>query len=179
MKRTASCCGNRTPSCANLAAKYKSTTLEPADLRMRAHATKWMDWQLAVAGPAIFDVFWGLIRTAAGKAQSRRNRGIEKENHAAMDMLDRQLERTKYLAGDGFSYGDIRWASSPIVIASWCRTGPPLPNFERWYARFPNAKRSRITLRRCPSPRGCLSARSRECGDSALHARLDFRLRGE
>ncbi len=64
-----------------LAAKHKSTVLEPADLRTRALASKWMDWQLSVAGPAITPVFLGLDPHAGGEAQSRRDRGREKENH--------------------------------------------------------------------------------------------------
>src|SRR5579862_7630957 len=46
-----------------LAAKHGAGTLEPADLHTRALASKWMDWQLSVFGPAITPVFWGLIRT--------------------------------------------------------------------------------------------------------------------
>src|SRR5207249_2424198 len=46
-----------------LAAKYGAGTLEPADLRARASASRWMDWQLTVCAPAIHPVFWGLIRT--------------------------------------------------------------------------------------------------------------------
>ena len=30
-------------------------------------AQKWMDWQLSVAGPAIFQLFWGMVRTAPDK----------------------------------------------------------------------------------------------------------------
>ena len=46
-----------------LAAKTSNGALEPADLRMRARAQMWMDWQLTILGPAITPVFWGLIRT--------------------------------------------------------------------------------------------------------------------
>src|SRR5215475_7076823 len=50
-----------------LAAKHKSSVLEPADLRIRAHAHKWMDWQLSVLSPAIHSLFWGLVRTPPEK----------------------------------------------------------------------------------------------------------------
>src|SRR5215475_10272940 len=50
-----------------LAAKHGPGKLEPSDLRNRASAQKWMDWQLSVANPAIKPVFWGLIRTPADK----------------------------------------------------------------------------------------------------------------
>src|SRR6266852_2251888 len=46
-----------------LAAKYGPGRLEPTDLRARAIASQWMDWQLTVAAHAIFPLFWGLVRT--------------------------------------------------------------------------------------------------------------------
>ena len=123
-----------------LAAKYKSTTLEPADLRMRAHASKWMDWQLAVAGPAIFECFWGLIRTPPEKRNHGAIEESKKKTTAAMDMLDKQLERTKYLAGDGFSYGDIPVGIIAYRYRQLVPDRPPLPNFERWYAALAERK---------------------------------------
>src|SRR5262249_30660124 len=50
-----------------LAAKHQAAVLEPKDLRTRARASKWMDWQLSVLGPAITPVFWGLVRTPPEK----------------------------------------------------------------------------------------------------------------
>jgi len=50
-----------------LAAKHQATVLEPKDLRTRALASKWMDWQIAVLGPAITPVFWNLVRTPPDK----------------------------------------------------------------------------------------------------------------
>jgi glutathione S-transferase len=117
-----------------LAGKYKATVLEPADLRMRALASKWMDWQLSVAGPAIFECFWGLIRTPPEKRNHAAIEESKKKTTAAMTIMDQQLAKTPYLAGDGFSYGDI-----PVgIIAYRYRQLVPeraaLPNFERWYA---------------------------------------------
>src|SRR4051794_27600113 len=40
-----------------LASKYGAGTLEPADLRERASASRWMDWQLTVCAPAIHPLF--------------------------------------------------------------------------------------------------------------------------
>ena len=74
-----------------LAAKHKSTTFEPSDLRTRANASKWMDWQLAVAGPAIFECFWGLIRTPPEKRDHAAIEDSKKKTTAAMAMIDEQL----------------------------------------------------------------------------------------
>ena len=64
-----------------LAAKHKSTILEPADLRMRAHASKWMDWQLAVGRAGDLRCFWGLIRTPPEKRDHAAIEESKEENH--------------------------------------------------------------------------------------------------
>jgi len=117
-----------------LAAKYKATVLEPADLRTRALASKWMDWQLTVAGPAIFECFWGLIRTPPEKRNHAAIEESKKRTTAAMTILDGQLAKTRYLAGDGFSYGDIPVGIIAYRFRQLVPERPALPNFERWYA---------------------------------------------
>ncbi len=52
-----------------LAAKHRAEVLEPADLRARAWASAWMDWQLSVFAPAHLRVFLGPDPHAAGTAQ--------------------------------------------------------------------------------------------------------------
>ena len=71
-----------------LAAKYKSTILEPADLRNARARQKWMDWQLSVCGPAITPVFWGLIRTPPEKRDHAAIEAGKKNTTAAMKMMD-------------------------------------------------------------------------------------------
>ena len=115
-----------------LAAKHKA--LEPTDLRERALASKWMDWQLSVAGPAIFGCFWGLIRTPPDKRDHAAIEDSKKKTTAAMAMMDQQLAKTAYLAGDEFSYGDIPVGIIAYRYCQLVRERPPLPNFERWYA---------------------------------------------
>ncbi|HXQ83458.1 MAG TPA: glutathione S-transferase family protein [Xanthobacteraceae bacterium] len=119
-----------------LAAKYKATVLEPADLRTRALASKWMDWQLTVAGPAIFECFWGLIRTPPEKRNDAAIEESKKKTTAAMTILDGQLAKTRYLAGDGFSYGDIPVGIIAYRFRQLVPERPALPNFERWYGEI-------------------------------------------
>jgi glutathione S-transferase len=116
-----------------LAAKHKAGGLEPADLRTRALASKWMDWQLAVASPAIFACFWGLIRTPADKRDHTAIEESKKNSTVAMTMLDQQLAKTRYLAGDDFSYGDIPVGIIAYRYRQLVPERPPLANFERWY----------------------------------------------
>jgi len=116
-----------------LAAKYGAGTLEPADLRTRASANRWMDWQLTVCGPAIHGLFWGLIRTPPEKRDPAHIEASREKTTAAMRILDAQLGKTKYVAGDSFSMGDI-----PVGLIAYRyrrlveeRTG--LDNLERWF----------------------------------------------
>jgi glutathione S-transferase len=116
-----------------LAAKHKSS-LEPADLRVRAQAQKWMDWQLTVMAPAIGPLFMGMVRTPAAERNMKAIDDSKAKTADAARMLDDQLGRTQYLAGDAFSYGDI-----PVGIMVWrFRELAPerqgFKNLDRWYA---------------------------------------------
>src|ERR1044071_8595343 len=89
------------------AAKQQNRTLEPADLRTRALAHKWMDWQLSVLGPSITPVFWGLIRTPAAQRDAGAIAAGKEKTIAAAKIMDAQLAKTQFLSGSEFSYGDI------------------------------------------------------------------------
>ena len=117
-----------------LAGKHKAAVLEPADLKTRALASKWMDWQLSVCGPAITPVFWGLIRTPAEKRDDAAIEAGKKATTAAFVMADDQLAKTAYLAGDAFSYGDIPVGIMAYRYRQLVPDRPPLKNVERWYA---------------------------------------------
>jgi glutathione S-transferase len=123
-----------------LATKFGAGTLEPADLRTRALASKWMDWQLSVFGPAITPVFWGMIRTPAGQRDHKAIDDGRVKSTAAVKILDDQFAKTPYAAGDAFSMGDI-----PIAIMSYryrelVPERPAFKNFERWYAAIAGRK---------------------------------------
>jgi glutathione S-transferase len=117
-----------------LAAKHADRTLEPADLKTRALAQKWMDWQLSVMAPAITPVFWGLIRTPPEKRDPAAIEAGKVKTVAAAKMLDDQLGKTKYLAGDAFSYGDIPVGIMVYRYVQLIPERPPMPHLDRWYA---------------------------------------------
>ena len=116
-----------------LAAKHKAAVLEPVDLRKRALAGKWMDWQLSVAAPAIFECFWGLIRTPPEKRNHAAIEESKEKTTAAVAIMDQQLAKTAYLAGDEFSYGDIPVGIIAYRYRQLVPERPASPNFERWY----------------------------------------------
>jgi glutathione S-transferase len=117
-----------------LAAKSANGMLEPADLRTRALAHKWMDWQLSVMGPALTPVFWGLIRTPPEKRDAEAIAAGKLRSTAAAQLLDAQLAKTAYLAGDAFSYGDIPVGVMMYRYMQLIPERPPTPSLDRWYA---------------------------------------------
>ena len=119
-----------------LARKHGMGTLWPQDAHRAADADRWMDWYHTTLWPQLGPVFWNLIRTPA----NQRNMTLVEENGqkliGSFGIVDAQLARGAYMAGDAFSMGDI-----PMAIAAWrwfnlAIERPTLPNLDRWYARI-------------------------------------------
>jgi glutathione S-transferase len=116
-----------------VAGKHSAKVLEPVDVRVRARAQMWMDWQLSVMGPAITPVFWQLIRTDAGKRDPNLISTGKERTIAAAKIMDEQLGRTNYMAGDAFSYGDIPVGIMIYRYMQLIPERPPTRNLDRWY----------------------------------------------
>ena len=116
-----------------LAAKYGAGKLEPADLRSRARASSWMDWQLTVAAPALTPVFWGLVRTPPEKRDHAAIESGKIKTIAAMKVLDAQLATTAFIAGDALSMGDIPVALMAYRFRRLVPERPQLDHLERWF----------------------------------------------
>ena len=116
-----------------LAAKYRAGALWPDALATRADADRWMDWQQTTFWPAIRPLFFGLVRTPP---EQRDARPIEESRVKTADLLgilDHHLASRAFVAGDGFTMGDIplgcaiwRWMALPIER-------PARPNVQRWF----------------------------------------------
>jgi glutathione S-transferase len=117
-----------------LAAKHANRVLEPADLKTRARAQMWMDWQLSVMAPALTPVFWGLIRTPPEKRDPAAIAAGKTKSIEAAQMMNDQLAKTQYLAGDAFSYGDIPVGIMAYRFVQLVPERPAMPNLDRWYS---------------------------------------------
>lgn len=118
----------------HLARLHGQGILEPADPNAYGLANQWMDWQVAVAGPAIFAAFWGLKRTPAEKRDMAAIAESQKKTTEAMRILDAQLARTAYVAGEAFSMGDIPVGVIAYRFRALFPDRPDLPHLERWFA---------------------------------------------
>ena len=119
-----------------LAAKHSPGQLWPTDPKLRAEADRWMDWQQTALTPAMFAVFWGLIRTPADQRDMAAIEKSKEESAVFMRMLDGHLQTRAYVAGADFTMGDIpvgyathRWLNLPIER-------PQLAGVEAWYQRL-------------------------------------------
>ncbi len=119
-----------------LAEKHGQGQLCPTDLQARATASKWMDWQLGTLLKSVMPIFYNLIR----KSPEERNEAELGEAIALaaehFAILDGQLAKTPYVAGDQLTMGDIpvgvltyRWFNLPIER-------PTLVHVEDWYERL-------------------------------------------
>lgn len=124
-----------------LAAKHdRNGSIEPKDLKQRALASQWMDWQLSVVGPAIHQAFWGLIRTPPDKRDMAAIKISQEKTTDAMRMLDAQLAKTLYVAGPTFSYGDIPVGIMCYRFVQLVPERPSMPNLDRWYEMISKRK---------------------------------------
>jgi len=118
----------------HLAGLHGKGTLEPADPKARARANQWMDWQLSVLHPAIHAMFWGLVRTPPEKRDNAAIATSIAKTTAAITILDAQLAKSAYVAGEDFSMGDIPVGVFSYRFHTLAKDRPPLPHFERWFA---------------------------------------------
>jgi glutathione S-transferase len=119
-----------------LVEKYGQGRLLPPTPEGRASANRWMDWQLTTLGPSIVPLFWTLIRTPQEKRDPNVvNSALEKTSNA-WKIVDQQLTRNPYVAGDALTLGDIplgvwayRWYNLPIER-------PRFAQIDAWYKRL-------------------------------------------
>lgn len=116
-----------------LAAKHGHGTLYPDDLRERAEADRWMDWQQTTLWAAMRPLFMGYIRTRADQRDQSALDAAQRQSEHVVGIFDRYLADRAYVAGERFTMGDIppgiaiyRWFAFPIER-------PDFPHVARWY----------------------------------------------
>lgn len=117
-----------------LANRYSAGKLEPSDAKACALANQWMDWQISVFQPAFTKTFWGLVRTPPEKREQAIIAESKIKSVAAATILDAELSRRAYVAGDSFSMGDIPIGVLIYRFRQLVPERPRLRNLERWYA---------------------------------------------
>ncbi|HTS53196.1 MAG TPA: glutathione S-transferase family protein [Burkholderiales bacterium] len=116
-----------------LAAKHSAGKLWPEDLKVRAEADKWMDWQIAMFWPSFRPLFWNLVRTPVDQRDEAAMEESRLKTEEVLGYLDAHLKNRMFVAGDDLTIGDIpmgcaiwRWMALPI-------DRPALANLQRWF----------------------------------------------
>jgi glutathione S-transferase len=119
-----------------LAATYGAGSLWPEQPKLRALADQWTDWTATTFQPAWLDVFWTLVRTPEAQRDAARIASAVAASEKCFAVMDGQLARTPFLAGDQLTYADIvagvamyRWSTMPLERR-------PHPNVEAWHERL-------------------------------------------
>jgi glutathione S-transferase len=119
--------------CRYLAARDPAGRLWPADVRERADADRWMEWQSTSYTPAMTAIFWQLIRTPAEQRDPKAIEASRTKCERLTGILDRHLATREWIAADRFTAADIvvgcavhRWLLLPTEREH-------RPNVLRWY----------------------------------------------
>jgi glutathione S-transferase len=115
--------------------KYGTHPALPSDLGVRGRADGWTDWYATTFWANVRPLLVQLVRTPADQRDAHLIDSSLRAATAAAEILERELGKRPYLAGDHFTFGDIpvasasqRWFNLPVQRAK-------LPAFEAWYAR--------------------------------------------
>ncbi|MBH1652351.1 glutathione S-transferase N-terminal domain-containing protein [Stenotrophomonas maltophilia] len=122
--------------CRYLATRAGREDLLPAAAQARARVEQWMDWQASDLNSAWRHVFMARVRQHPDYPDDARAEASLAQWNRRMAMLDAQLARHAYVAGDDFTLADIvlglstqRWRSTP-------GGKPVLANVDAWFERL-------------------------------------------
>jgi glutathione S-transferase len=119
-----------------LAAKHAPGSLWPTDLRQRADADRWMDWQTTTFQPAMGPAFMHLVRLPPEKREPSAVEPSRQKTEECVAIMESVLAKKRFIAGDGMTVGDIalgpaihRWLNLPLERKA-------SPHVERWYGEI-------------------------------------------
>jgi glutathione S-transferase len=114
----------------------ENSPLYPQDLRHRADAERWMDWQQTTLNRASGPAFLQWIRTPEHQRDPKVIAASVAASEPLFAQLDAHLAGQPFMAGDTLTMADIpiacevhRWWGLPQARPAW-------PHLERWYAHW-------------------------------------------
>jgi glutathione S-transferase len=119
-----------------LAARYGAGRLWAEDVRRRARADMWMDWQVSTLMPDMTVVFWGLIRTPEAVRDYPGIEAAARRLGNTWRILEQHLSNRRYVTGDTLTMADIPLGTSCYRYFGMPIERPDLPNVEKWYDRL-------------------------------------------
>ena len=116
-----------------LAMKYAPDLMYGGDIETFALASRWMDWENNELLHGQHTLVMQLIRLPENQRDPAEVEAARQDLIPKFRMIDDQLGRTRFIAGERFTMGDI-----PLGIRAhrWHLFGverPPMANLARWY----------------------------------------------
>jgi glutathione S-transferase len=130
-----------------------TSALFPVDVHARANVDRWMDAQQTVLNRPMSAVFWGLVRTPPEKRDMAAIAASIQDAARAWGMIEVELKRHPYIAGDDFSLCDIPWG---VHANRWFGMNylglerPELPAVRAWYDRLCRRPAYQVHIAGCP-----------------------------
>jgi glutathione S-transferase len=113
--------------------------LWPSQPQARAVVDHWMDAQQTLLNRPMSSVFWGLVRTPPEQRDLQAIAAAIDETATAWRLIDAELRRSDYIAGDEFTLCDIPWG---VHAHRWFGMNylglkrPEMPALRSWYDRL-------------------------------------------
>jgi glutathione S-transferase len=117
-----------------LCARHAPDALYPLALPARFNAERWMDWQQTTLNPAGRAAFVQWIRTPADRRDQAAIAQSVAATEALLAVLDQQLARQPFLAGDHLTMADFPLACEVHRFVNLPRPRTAYPHLDRWYA---------------------------------------------
>jgi len=119
-----------------LAHKYGRPGLFPTTEAERWAAEQWMDWVQTTGIPAMYEAFWGLVRTPPEQRNAEKIEASRVASATAFGILDAHLAQRAYVAGAEFSMGDIPLGAAVHRFLVLPMARPKLPHLESYHKRL-------------------------------------------
>jgi glutathione S-transferase len=130
-----------------LCERERSTSLWPQDVRARADADRWLDWQATSFTPATRDAFWNLLRVPEPQRDHAAVEASRAKSEKCAAILEAHLAGREYVCGDSFCAADIALGAAAHRWLNMTLARTPRPGRERWYQRLKSRPASRqVTL---------------------------------
>ena len=108
----------------------------PSDPIVRARADQWTEWYASTYWPNTRVLLVQLVRTPEAQRDSKVIEAARTQVLHAAKLLEAQLERHPFVAGDHFTWGDIPLGAAAHRFLNLPFDRPALKATEAWYARL-------------------------------------------
>jgi glutathione S-transferase len=121
---------------AYLARRYAPDRLFGGNEITFARALQWMMWTNYSMDPALHALILHLERLPASQRSAETVEASRRDVLSKLELMEAQLARSAFFAGDSFTIGDIPLGISTQRFFHFGLERPPLPCIEGWLARL-------------------------------------------